>query len=65
MRREPASRGAVPLGIVFNTPQSIPVQGAAFGDIPWLAGVGSDTTARQPHGAWVEIDPAGRTLHTL
>ncbi len=65
MLREMAARGVVPLAIVFNTVNPILVQGAAFGDIPMLAGFEGDITALVPHGARVEIDPAARSLRIL
>ena len=62
MLREMASRGIVPLAIVFNSVNPILAQGAAFGDITLLAGFDCDVTAAVPHGATVELDPATRTL---
>ena len=65
MLREMASRGVVPLAIVFNTVNPILAQGAAFGDVTMLAGFDADITALVPHGAMVEIDPGARTLRLL
>ena len=65
MLREMASRGVVPLAIVFNSVNPILVQGAAFGDVTMLAGFDSDITGQVPHGATVEIDPAARLLRVL
>ena len=65
MLREMASRGRVPLALVFNIVNPLHVQGAAFGDVTMLAGFDEDITARIPHGANVEIDPATRSLHIL
>ena len=65
MLREMASRGVVPLAIVFNTVNPILAQGAAFGDVTMLAGFDVDITALVPQGALVEIDPAARTLSLL
>ncbi len=65
MLHEMASRGIVPKAIVFNTVNPILAQGAAFGDITMLAGFDEDITAKVPHGATVEIDPANRTLRVL
>ena len=65
MLREMASRGVVPLAIVFNSVNPILVQGAAFGDVTMLAGFDADITAQVPHGATVEIDPATRRLRVL
>ena len=65
MLREMASRGVVPLALVFNSVNPILAQGAAFGDITLLAGFDVEITAAIPHGATVEIDPAARTLRVL
>jgi len=65
MLREMASRGVVPLAIVFNTVNPVLAQGAAFSDISMLADFDGDITALVPNGALVEIDPAARTLTLL
>ena len=65
MLREMASRGVIPLAIVFNSVNPILAQGAAFGDITLLAGFDCDVTAAVPHGATVELDPATRTLRVV
>ncbi|MGH7123745.1 MAG: aconitase X swivel domain-containing protein, partial [Stellaceae bacterium] len=65
MLREMASRGVVPLALVFNSVNPIIAQGAAFGDITLIAGFEGDITAQIAHGATVEIDPAARTLHVV
>jgi predicted aconitase with swiveling domain len=65
MLREMASRGVVPLALVFNSVNPIIAQGAAFGDITLLAGFEGDITATVPQGAAVEIDPATRALRVL
>ena len=65
MLREMASRGVVPLALVFNSVNPILVQGAAFGNVPMLVGFDGDITAKVPNGATVEIDPAARTLRVL
>lgn len=65
MLREMASRGVVPLAIVFNTVNPILAQGAAFGEITMLAGFDGDITAQIPNGATVEIDPAAKLLKLL
>jgi hypothetical protein len=65
MLHEMASRGVVPLALVLNSVNPILVQGAAFGNVTLLAGFDGDITAQVPHGASVEIDPAGRTLRLL
>ena len=62
MLREMASRGVIPLALVFNSVNPIVAQGAAFGDVTLLAGFDEDITAAIPHGATVEIDPAARTI---
>lgn len=62
MLREMASRGVVPLALVFNSVNPILAQGAAFGDITLLAGFDGDITAQVPQGAAVEIDPLKRVL---
>jgi hypothetical protein len=60
-----ASRGVVPLALVFNSVNPILAQGAAFGEVTMLAGFDGDVTALVPHGARVEIDPASRCLRVL
>ncbi len=65
MLREMASRGIVPLAIVFNSVNPILVQGAAFGEITMLSGFDDDITSKIPHGAHLEIDPATRTVRIL
>ena len=65
MLREMASRGVVPLALVFNSVNPIIAQGAAFGDITLMAGFDVDITASIPHGATVEVDPAARTIAVL
>jgi len=65
MLREMASRGVVPLALVFNSVNPILVQGAAFGEVTMLAGFDGDITAQVPHGATVEIDPEKRLLRVL
>ncbi len=65
MLREMASRGIVPLALVFNSVNPILAQGAAFGDITLLAGFDADITGAIRPGATVEIDPGARTLRVL
>jgi predicted aconitase with swiveling domain len=65
MLHEMAARGVVPLALVLNSVNPILVQGAAFGDVTMLVGFDGDITARVPHGATVELDPAARTLRVL
>jgi predicted aconitase with swiveling domain len=65
MLREMASRGVVPLALVFNSVNPIIAQGAAFGDVTLIAGFDADITSSVPHGATVEIDPAARTVRVV
>lgn len=65
MLHEMASRGIVPLALVFNSVNPILAQGAAFGNVTMLAGFEDDITAMVPHGAKVQIDPAKRVLRVL
>ncbi|MGQ0547590.1 MAG: aconitase X swivel domain-containing protein [Betaproteobacteria bacterium] len=65
MLHEMAARGVVPLALVLNSVNPILVQGAAFGNVTMLVGFDGDVTAKVPHGATVEIDPASRTLRVL
>jgi predicted aconitase with swiveling domain len=65
MLHEMAARGVVPLALVLNSVNPILVQGAAFGNVTMLVGFDGDITARVPHGATLELDPAARTLRVL
>jgi predicted aconitase with swiveling domain len=65
MLHEMASRGKLPLAIVFNTVNPILVQGAAFGNLTMLAGFDCDITASIPNSAIVEIDPKNKLLRVL
>jgi predicted aconitase with swiveling domain len=65
MLREMASRGVIPLAIVFNSVNPILAQGAAFGEVTMLAGFDGDITEQIPNGASVEIDPAAKTIKVL
>ena len=65
MLHEMQSRGMAPLAIVFNSVNPILVQGAAFGDLPMLAGFDVDITAAIGHGSEVEIDPERRSVTIL
>lgn len=65
MLREMASRGIIPLALVFNSVNPILAQGAAFGDVTMLAGFDAEITAQVPNGARVEIDPVRRALRIL
>jgi len=65
MLREMASRGVIPLALVFNSVNPILAQGAAFGDVTMLAGFDEDITRAVPPGAMVEVDPESRMLRLL
>jgi predicted aconitase with swiveling domain len=65
MLNEMQSRDMAPLAIIFNSVNPILAQGAALGNITMLAGFDEDVTAIVPHGSWVEIDPAKKTLRVL
>jgi predicted aconitase with swiveling domain len=65
MLHEMKARGVVPLGIVLNSVNPILAQGCALADLTLLAGFDRDITAAVPHGAMVELDPAGQTLRLL
>lgn len=65
MLREMASRGVVPLALVFNRVNPILAQGAVFADLTLLAGFDTDVTARVPNGATVELEPARKLLRIL
>jgi predicted aconitase with swiveling domain len=65
MLHEMASRGVAPLALVFNSVNPILVQGAAFGDIPMLAGFDGDITALVPGGARLKIQPERKLLTIL
>ena len=65
MLREMASRGIIPLALVFNSVNPILAQGAAFGGVTMLAGFDGEITAQVPNGARVEIDPATHMLRVL
>lgn len=65
MLREMASRGVIPVALVFNSVNPILAQGAAFGGVTMLAGFDGEITAQIPNGARVEIDPEKRLLRVL
>jgi predicted aconitase with swiveling domain len=65
MLREMASRGVVPLALVFNTVNPILAQGAVFADVTLLAGFADDVTAQVPDGATVEVVPSEKVLRIL
>jgi len=62
MLHEMASRGMIPLALVFNSVNPILVQGAALADLPMLAGFDEDITAAIPNGVEVEVCPASNEL---
>ena len=57
MLYEMKSRGVVPMAFVFNSVNPILAQGAAFAEIPMLAGFDEDITLAVPSGAQVEVNP--------
>ena len=65
MLHEMASRRIVPLALVLNSVNPILAQGAAFGDLPMLAGFDVDITRAIPNGATVMIDPAVHTINIV
>jgi len=65
MLYEMASRGMVPLALVFNSANPIMAQGAALAGLPMLAGFDCDITTALASGAEVEIDPPARELRVL
>jgi len=65
MLREMASRGVIPLALVFNSVNPILAQGAAFGEVTMLAGFDGEITKQVPNGARIEIDPAKKLLRVL
>ena len=65
MLHEMAARGIVPAALVFNSVNPILAQGAAFGDVPMLAGFDEDITGAIPNGAQVEVNPDARTISVI
>ena len=65
MLYEMAARGVVPLALVFNSVNPIIAQGAAFANLPMLAGFDCDITAAIVSDATVELVPSGRALRVL
>jgi predicted aconitase with swiveling domain len=65
MLREMKSRGVVPVALVFNSVNPIMAQGAAFADLPMLAGFDCDITSVVATGQRVALDPAAGTLAVL
>jgi hypothetical protein len=62
MLYEMASRGVVPLALVFNSVNPILAQGSALAGLPMLAGFDCDITAQLASGDPLEVDPAARLL---
>lgn len=62
MLYEMASRGVVPLALVFNSVNPILAQGSALAGLPMLAGFDCDITAQLASGDPLEVDPATRLL---
>jgi predicted aconitase with swiveling domain len=65
MLHEMQSRGIIPLALVFNSVNPILAQGAAFGDVPMLAGFDRDITAIVLSGAEIEVNPEMSTLTVI
>jgi len=65
MLHEMSARGIVPLALVLNSVNPILAQGAAFGDVPMLAGFDEDITRAIPSGAEVEVDPPSRKIKVM
>jgi hypothetical protein len=65
MLHEMQSRGIIPLALVFNSVNPILAQGAAFGDVPMLAGFDEDITAAIANGAEIEVNPEANTLTVM
>ena len=65
MLHEMQSRGVIPLAIVFNSVNPILAQGAAFGDVPMLAGFDEDITAAIANGTELEVNPQMSRLTVL
>ena len=65
MLYEMKSRQMAPSAIVFNSVNTILVQGAALAGIAMLAGFDVDITACVPSGAMLEIDPDGHALRIV
>jgi predicted aconitase with swiveling domain len=65
MLHEMQSRSVIPLAIVFNSVNPILAQGAAFGDVPMLAGFDEDITAAIANGAELEVNPQMSRLTVL
>jgi predicted aconitase with swiveling domain len=59
MLYEMKSRGIVPAALVLNAVNPIMAQGAALADFTMISGFDEDITQAIPHGALVEVDPAG------
>jgi hypothetical protein len=62
MLRRLVETGLAPLGIAFNSINTILVQGAAFAGLPLLVGFDDDITQAVPNGANVVLDTEARRL---
>ena len=65
MLYEMASRGVVPLALVFNSVNPILAQGAALAGLPMLCGFDCDITAEITSGDEVEIEASAKVLRIL
>jgi uncharacterized protein len=65
MLHEMKSRGVSPLAFVFNSVNPILVQGAAFADVPMLAGFDVDITRAITDGAEIEVDAQARLVRVI
>jgi uncharacterized protein len=65
MLYEMASRGVVPLALVFNSVNPIMAQGAALAELPMLAGFDCDITAELKTGDELDIDPGAKLLRVV
>jgi len=65
MLRDMASRGIVPLALLFNRTNPIIAQGAAFGAVPLLDRFEGDVTALLRTGDLLELDPAAGRVTVL
>jgi predicted aconitase with swiveling domain len=65
MLYEMASRGVVPLGLVFNSVNPILAQGTALAGLTLLAGFDCDITSEIASGDEIELDPGAGGLRVL
>jgi len=65
MLYEMASRGVVPLALVFNSVNPILAQGAAVAGLPMLCGFDCDITGEIASGDELELDPGSRELRVV